>query len=177
MGFTLLAGLALYYAVLLRPDGLLLTVAVLVSIVFTTPKSHLRDALLVSGSLLAAVAIVLLPWALRNAKQFGVFRPLAPRYSNNPDEWLTYGFLAWNQTWEIDFNSSPQVFWNFGSSAIDVQDLPARAFDDLTQLRHTENLISVYNATCDKDGEHCHGDQRMDDRFNVLTAERVAAIL
>jgi hypothetical protein len=156
-------------AMLLRPDGALLTITIAVAlIVYGIRRAGLVAALrstLLFG-LLAAIPLV--PWAIRNEITFHVFQPLAPRHVNDPGERVNLGFYRWMRTWSVDFESTGLVFWKVGTEPISLRDLPARAFDSETQRQQTADLIAAYNQTHDVD-------QALDDRFNALAETRIHA--
>ena len=86
----------------------------------------------------AAVAAVLsvlpfVPWTIRNYRTFGVFQPLAPRTATDPGELTTPGFERWARTVCADFTCTWEIYWNADSNEINIQNLPARAFDSPTQ--------------------------------------------
>jgi 4-amino-4-deoxy-L-arabinose transferase-like glycosyltransferase len=154
-------------AMLLRPDGALLTFSIALALTFyglrrTTPIQALRTAALFV--LLAATPLV--PWTIRNAVTFHVFQPLAPRHVNDPGERVNLGFYRWLRTWSIDFDTTSTVFWKIGTEQIKMEDLPPRAFDSPAQRAETDNLIAAYNQTCDIS-------QPLDDRFAALAETRI----
>lgn len=136
------------YATLLRPDGALLGL-VLVPAMFWYGRSHLR-AWRSAKLALACTAISLIPfvaWTIRNARTFHVFQPLAPRYANNPGEYVPRGWIRWFRSWAADYTSTAEVYWNVNGSPIDIQSLPSRAFDSPAQKAETAQLIEEYNRT------------------------------
>jgi hypothetical protein len=168
-GALLFVSLALAIAMLLRPDGALLAVAVTGAIVWYAGREG-RLAAGVKTALLCGVLAVLplAPWALRNWRTFHVFQPLAPRRVNDPGEFVTYGFYRWMNTWSVDIVSTGAVFWNMGSEPIDINDLPSRAFDSPAQRAQTAGLLGEYNATKTITPE-------LDAKFAALARERVRA--
>jgi hypothetical protein len=168
-GALVLASLAMGMAMLLRPDGVLVAVAVTVAIVWYAwregrPLVGLETALLCS----VLAVLPLAPWAVRNWRTFHVFQPLAPRRVNDPGEYVTYGFYRWISTWSVDIVSTGAVFWNVGSETIDINDLPSRAFDSPAQRAQTAELLEEYNQEKMVTPE-------LDARFAALAQERVKA--
>jgi hypothetical protein len=168
-GALLFASLAMAMAMLLRPDGALVAVAVTAAIVWYAwrerrPLAGLKTALLCG--LLAVLPLA--PWAARNWGTFHVVQPLAPRRVNDPGEYVTYGFYRWMSTWSVDYVSTGNVFWKVGTESIDVGDLPARAFDSPAQYAQTEELLAEYNATKTVPPP-------LDAKFAALASERVRA--
>jgi len=154
-------------AMLLRPDGALLTFAIAAALLFyrrAAPVAALRSASLFV--LLACLPLV--PWTIRNAVTFHVFQPLAPRHVNDPGERVNYGFYRWLRTWAVDFDTTVRVFWKVGAEPIDIANLPPRAFDSPAQRAQTVELFAVYNRTNDVN-------QALDDRFAALAATRIHA--
>jgi len=141
----LLTSLAMAIAVLLRPDGALLTVAVLAAILW---YNRMRPDLALTAALLCGTLAILplAPWAARNWIAFHVIQPLAPRRVNDPGEYVNYGFYRWMNTWAIDIVSTGNVFWQVGTASIDVNDIPSRAFDSPAQRQQTAALLAQYNV-------------------------------
>jgi hypothetical protein len=154
-------------AMVLRPDGALLTISLgCALIVYGVRRAGLTAALRTSLLFGILAAIPLVPWAIRNAVTFHVFQPLAPRHVNDPGERVNFGFYRWLRTWSIDFETTSLVFWKVGTETIDMRDLPPRAFDSEAQRLQTATLIAAYNRKKDVD-------QPLDDRFAALAATRI----
>ena len=168
-GALLLTSLAMAMAMLLRPDGALLAAAVTLAILWYAA----RQGRLLQGmktALLCGVlaALPLAPWALRNWRTFHVVQPLAPRRVNDPGEYVTYGFYRWMSTWSVDIVSTGNVFWKVGTESIEVDDLPARAFDSPAQRAQTAELLAEYNTTKTVP-------PALDAKFAALASERLSA--
>jgi 4-amino-4-deoxy-L-arabinose transferase-like glycosyltransferase len=137
---------ALGYAMLLRPDGVLLTAAFCAGLVW-----YLRGSLGMGRALRVGMATGLLamlplaPWAIRNFRTFGVVQPLAPRYVNNPGEYVASGFGRWARTWSVNYIDTGTVVWNL-SDQIDMDDIPARACYTNAECQRTEELIDQHDA-------------------------------
>ena len=189
---------ALAYSILLRPDQVLLAVAILPAMLWLTTTSSIPhpqptnpdETVILSEApgakpkdlrvpsplrrslpALAVTALTLLPlvpWTIRNARTFHVFEPLAPRSATDPGEPVPTGFYRWYRTWAVDFTSTEDVYWNYDGAAIQLADLPARAFDTPTQLAETAAILADYNATTKPSPE-------LDDRFNTLALARIHA--
>jgi hypothetical protein len=146
-GAVLWVSLAMAVAMLLRPDGVLLTIAVLAAIVWYA-RRHCRLAVGIKTAMLCGVLAVLplVPWAVRNWRTFHVVQPLAPRRVNDPGEYVTYGFYRWMNTWSVDIVSTGAVYWNVGSDTIDINALPSRAFASPAQRARTAELLAEYNV-------------------------------
>jgi 4-amino-4-deoxy-L-arabinose transferase-like glycosyltransferase len=164
-------GVALAYAILLRPDSGLLAVAVVPAAAWIawTRTSHERaKSIKLTLALCVVVGLPLIPWAARNWRAFHVVQPLAPRYATDPTELIPHGFNHWYRSWAIDFASTVDVFWNLNGSTISIDDVPTRAFDTDAQYDETAKLLSDYNNTTTMTKE-------LDDRFQHIADERIAA--
>jgi 4-amino-4-deoxy-L-arabinose transferase-like glycosyltransferase len=165
----LFASLAMAMAMLLRPDGALVAVAVTAAIVWYAWRERRPLAGMKTALLCGVLAVLpLAPWALRNWSTFHVIQPLAPRRVNNPGEYVTYGFYRWMSTWSVDYVSTGNVFWKVGTESIDVDDLPARAFDSPAQRAQTAELLAEYNTTKTVP-------PALDAKFGALASERLSA--
>ena len=96
-------GLAIGAAILLRPDGGLLLVAVEAYLAHAlggswTHKSGQkcpRHRFSGAGLILAVVALAtLVPWTVRNLRVFHEFQPLAPRYANEENSFVPRDSIA-----------------------------------------------------------------------------------
>jgi 4-amino-4-deoxy-L-arabinose transferase-like glycosyltransferase len=162
-------------AILLRPDGALLLIAITAYLAWKTvfrkkmptvlpPKYFTKASLLVI--LIATLALG--PWALRNWRTFHRFQPLAPRYANEEDEFVPMGFNHWVKTWMADYTSVEEIYWQVPGSPINAQQLPSRAFDNPQQRDQTIPVISDYN-------DELHISPELDQRFAALASERIRA--
>ena len=157
------------YATLLRPDGALLGFALCPAIVFYGYRRW-GAALMIRWALICGLLATLpfIPWTLRNEHTFHVFEPLAPRYAVDPGESTNPGFNRWTKTVCVDFACTWDVYWNADTNVIDIQDLPARAFDSPQQYEQTRALIAAYNRTTTLTPQ-------LDAAFAALAAERIRA--
>jgi hypothetical protein len=157
------------YATLLRPDGSLLGFALCPAILFYGYRrwgaaSMTRWAL--ACGLLAILPFI--PWTLRNERTFHTFQPLAPRYAVDPGESTNPGFNRWTKTVCVDFACTWDIYWNADTDVIDIENLPARAFDSPQQYAQTCALIAAYNRTTTLTPQ-------LDAAFAALAAERIRA--
>jgi len=123
------------------------------------------------GMTVAMCLVVLLPlapWTARNWRTFHVIQPLAPRYATDPTELVGYGFNHWYRSWAMEYKSTEDVYWNLNDAAIQIDDIPTRAFDNDAQYQETAQLLADYN-----DGTTLT--QELDDRFQTIASERIAA--
>src|SRR6266404_3499944 len=162
-------------AILLRPDGVLLVVAIeaylAVSLIFQKEFrfAALGKVMLQAMLLVAVIAVVpLVPWTLRNWRVFHRFQPLAPRYANEEGEFVPMGFNRWVKTWIADYVSVEEIYWQVPGNAIDGGKLPSRAFDNREQQRQTLALIEDHNQILDIRPQ-------LDRRFEALAFARIAA--
>jgi 4-amino-4-deoxy-L-arabinose transferase-like glycosyltransferase len=171
MRWAVLVGVALVWAVLLRPDEGLLAAAVVPAMVWLVWRSRgetvaRRVAPAVVASLLVALPLSL--WAARNWRIFHVVQPLAPHYANDPGEEVPYGFMRWYRTWAIGFPSTVNVYWMYDGSVVKMSDLPARAFDSPEQRAETAAIYAEYN-------QEQGSTAAVDAKFARLAEKRVAA--
>lgn len=162
-------GLAIGAAMLLRPDGALLLIAIglyLIAVFLRSKQPH-RLFYFRAAVVLGISAIVpLLPWTYRNYRAFQTFQPLAPRYANDVNTFVPLGFELWVKTWIVDYASTEEVYWSEPGSTIDIDNLPNRAFDSPDQRDETEQLLNDYNQSLRIDPE-------LDRRFFALANERI----
>jgi 4-amino-4-deoxy-L-arabinose transferase-like glycosyltransferase len=172
-------GVSIAACILLRPDGGILLGAVgIYWLLFFLPLTFLQRqpaqrmssrAFLSAGFILALSALApLLPWTLRNLHTFHRFEPLAPRYANDSDEPVTTGFNRWTKTWIADSASVQEIYWTVPGDAINVKQLPRRAFDSPRQREETAQLFADYNQDHDLTPD-------LDARFARLAGERIQA--
>ncbi|MBZ5523521.1 MAG: glycosyltransferase family 39 protein [Acidobacteriia bacterium] len=163
----LLAGLWVAGGALIRPDGLLVLGGLGLALFYCLFRYTRRQVILAGLLLLAASLSSLAPWAARNWHTFGVFQPLAPRYANDPGEFLPMGFNHWVRTWIADYVSVEDVYWPVSGEAIRIDALPLRAFDSPEQQQATTRILERYN-------QQLFVDPEMDAEFERLAKERVA---
>ena len=183
MGPWLGCGVSIAGAILLRPDGGLLLLAIelylLVMLVrglrnktragAPAPHSLAVSHNLKAGVILALVSMApLVQWTLRNMRTLHRFQPLAPRYANEEGEFVPSGFNRWVKTWIADYASVEEIYWPVSGGTVDTEKLPARAFDSDAQQRQTVELLTDYNNAL-------HVTPQLDMRFAALASERVRA--
>jgi 4-amino-4-deoxy-L-arabinose transferase-like glycosyltransferase len=164
-------GLALAFAILLRPDRALLAAAIVPAMAFLAFRSptNLRNrSLLQTGIVALIIVLPLAAWTTRNWRTFHTFQPLAPKYANDPGEFVSYGFYRWYRTWGIDFKSTVDIYWTWDGSPMSLADLPPRAFDSAAQRTQTAAIFDAYN-------EVSAATPAVDRQFATLAAERIAA--
>ena len=166
-------GGAIAGAILLRPDGGLLLVAIAgflgLLLLFSLIRNSRSSALyfLRAGMVVGFVSLApLIPWSLRNLHTLGSFEPLAPRYATAPGEFVPLGFERWMRTWIVDYVSVEEIYWSVPGDEVDAGKLPARAFDSEAQRYETTQLLLDYNAKL-------HVTPELDTRFAKLAADRI----
>jgi 4-amino-4-deoxy-L-arabinose transferase-like glycosyltransferase len=164
-------GAAIGAAILLRPDGGLLLVALgmfLAGLVMVRMRQRRSYRRLICGGLtiLVVALLPLIPWTLRNLRTLHRFEPLAPRYANEEDEFVPMGFNRWIKTWIVDYASVEEAYWPVPGNTVDVEQLPNRAFDSPEQRDETEQLLADYNNAL-------HVTPDLDRRFNSLAQDRI----
>jgi hypothetical protein len=163
----LFAGLWTAAGILLRPDGGLVLAALALGLAILLLRGPDRRRVIVAGALLAFVSLAPLgPWALRNWRTFHVIQPLAPRYANDPGEFVPHGFNRWVRTWLADYVSVDEVYWAVSGDPLDFNLLPERAFDSREQYEATRAIVSQYN-------QQLYMDPELDAAFEKIAHDRV----
>jgi hypothetical protein len=97
-----------------------------------------------------AFVLILTPWTIRNARVFHLFQPLAPTHGNMPDEFVPLGYTRWLMTWLDDQRYVDAFWWEVDVDPIDVDKLPAQAFDSAQERDRVAALLDQYNHPPDK---------------------------
>ena len=140
------AGICAGFATLFRPESPLLLIACLpVVLVWMLVRGEFTRGL--KAAVLACVGcfLVLLPWTIRNAVTLHEFQPLTPRYTTLPGERAPVGFMKWEKTWLCRFREVFLVSWKMNDDTIQVDDIPARAFDSPEERQHVAAILEQYN--------------------------------
>lgn len=161
------AGVWTALGILLRPDGGLMLAALGLGLAILLFRAGDRKPVILAGLLLLAASLApLVPWTVRNWRTFHVFQPLAPRYANDPGEFVPHGFIHWTKSWIADYVSVHEIYWHSGEEPIDAGLLPERAFDSRQEFDKTWELIGAYNDQLNLGPE-------LDAQFEQLARERV----
>ncbi len=140
------AGLCTGLATLFRPESPLLIIACLpVLLLIGWHRGQLARALRGSVLAIGALLLLLLPWTVRNAVTLDEFQPLSPRYANLPGELVPLGFKNWERTWLYRFREVFLVSWKLNDEEINLDDIPARAFDSPEERQHVAAILERYN--------------------------------
>ncbi len=135
--------------ILLRPDGGILLIALGLFLLWRMwQRPAERARLFWAGALVLAISLApLMPWTVRNWRDFHRFQPLAPRYASDPDEFVPSGFDKWVRTWVVDYVSTEEVYWQIPGDEFDFSLLPSRAFDSAQEREKTKAIFNDYAKT------------------------------
>ena len=139
-------GLAVSAGIQLRPDGGILLAAIGLFLLWRMWQQPTQRAQLFwVGVLVLVISIApLVPWTVRNWREFHQFEPLAPRYASDPDEFVPSGFDRWVRTWMVDYVSTEEIYWQVPGSDVDPSLLPSRAFDNQQEREQTQAIFDDY---------------------------------
>jgi len=140
-------GVAVSAGILLRPDGGILLVALGLFLLWQMwQRPAERPRLFWAGALMLAISVApLVPWTIRNWRDFHRFQPLVPQSASDPDEFVPDGFDKWVRTWAADYASTEEVYWQVSGDKVDIDLLPSRAFDSAEERETTQSLLADYN--------------------------------
>lgn len=150
----LVSGIIAGIGVLLRPDsglfalGLGLTLVAAIFLHRPDPGKLSRRILISGGKgivFTSAFAAVLIPWTMRNEREFGVFQPLAPAHAEAPGEFVPLGYFHWVRTWIDDERYIEPILWNLEDKPIPIEAVPARAFNSDEERTRVAELLDAYN--------------------------------
>jgi 4-amino-4-deoxy-L-arabinose transferase-like glycosyltransferase len=160
--------IAVSAGIMLRPDGGILLVALGLFLLWRMwQRPAERARLFWAGGLVLAISLApLVPWTIRNWRDFQRFEPLAPRYASDPDEFVPSGFDKWVRTWMVDYASTEEVYWQIPGDEFDFSLLPSRAFDSAQEREKTEAIFNDYTKTHVVDPE-------LNARFADVANERI----
>lgn len=166
------AGLAAGFGALFRPETPLLLLAAWISNAFLLLRhgprlGNAKHLLRIIGFTALACVLPLLPWAIRNALTLHEAQFLTPKYSTLPGEIVPRGLMAWESTWLFRVKDCYLVPWKVNEEAIDVDTIPARAFDSPEEKQRVAAILEPYN-------EDLTLTQEEDDAFGQLAHERGA---
>jgi hypothetical protein len=131
---------------LFRPEAPLLLLAACLVLGVILIRQHESLRWLKTTALMAALCVVpVVPWTIRNAITLHEFQPLAPKNSNLPGELVPYGLMSWEKTWLYRFRDVYLVPWKLNEEVIDVNEIPARAFDTPGEKERVAMILEQYN--------------------------------
>jgi hypothetical protein len=161
------AGLIAGMGALFRPETpLLLVTAAIVLGVLLFRLGQFPRSLLATVAMIVGCLMVLSPWALRNLLTFHEVQFLNPKYSTLPGELVPYGFMAWERTWLYRVRDCYLVPWKLDEEAIQVDDIPSRAFDSPAEKERVRDILEQYNEDLTLAKEE-------DDALGQIARERV----
>ena len=164
-----IAGLIGGIAVMMRPDSGLFLAAVGLTLVTTGiwraatgrrfksadksahSKKHRARVIAPGAALSFAFILVLAPWTIRNWRVFHLFQPLAPAHGEMPGEFVPRGYYLWLRTWLDDQSYVQPFLWSLDTDPIDIDDVPAYAFDSENEKKRVATLLEAYNNESDQD--------------------------
>ena len=131
---------------LFRPESPLLLMAVwlVLGAILLRQREFKRWFVSVAATGLVCT-IPLVPWAIRNAITLHEFQLLAPKNSNLPGELVPYGLMSWEKTWLYRFRDVYLVPWKINDDVINIDDIPARAFDTPEEKARVAMILDQYN--------------------------------
>jgi hypothetical protein len=166
VGWLVLAGLIGGLATLFRPDSGLFVAAVGFTVVLAglyraivrrrtdrpisdvlsgSPRQILRRTILSGAMLTIGFVLALAPWAIRNARVFGAFQPIAPSQANMPGEFVPNGYIGWLRTWVDDVKYTELLEFPLDQEQIHIEHVPDIAFDSPAERERVAELLDQYN--------------------------------
>ncbi len=165
---TALTGLVAGIGTLFRPETPLLLLTSLALLGFWMLRQGQWKRWLLTGLLMACTCSVpLVPWTIRNVITFHEFQPLAPKDATLPGEIDPKGFMAWERTWLYRVRDCYLVPWKLNDESINLDDIPAAAFDTPEENERVAALLEQYNDDLTLTAEE-------DEVFAQLARERTA---
>ena len=160
-------GAALAPAILLRPDSGLMLGSIGIFGLFMIWRSKNRKKLLAGGLVMTAVALApLVPWTIRNWRVMHVFQPLVTVEATDPGEYIARGLGLWGRTWVAEYSDVEDICFHIDGDPIDINLMPARAFDSPQEREYVAQLFAEYNETTVATPE-------LDHKFLVLAQEKI----
>jgi hypothetical protein len=145
-GLTALAGLVVGIGTLFRPETPLLLLTTLVLLGYWMLRhGEWKRWLLTAILMVCTCAVPLVPWTIRNAVTFHEFQPLAPKDATLPGEVDPLGFMAWERTWLYRVRDCYLVPWKLNEESINLEDIPAVAFDTPEEKDRVAAVLEQYN--------------------------------
>jgi len=141
-----LGGFVIGVGTLFRPETPLLLVTTLPFLAYwMLRRGEVKRWVLTVLLMGCACAAPLVPWAVRNAVTFHEFQPLAPKDTTMPGEVDPKGFMAWERTWLYRVRECYLVPWKLNEEAINLEDIPAGAFDTPEEKERVAAVLEQYN--------------------------------
>jgi 4-amino-4-deoxy-L-arabinose transferase-like glycosyltransferase len=163
-----LGGFVVGVGTLFRPETPLLLLTTFVVLGYwMVRRGRTRRLLQLCAVMALACGAALLPWIIRNAVTLHEFQPLAPKDATLPSEVDPKGFLAWEKTWLWRMRDAYMVTWKLNDEEIQIDDIPASAFDNEDERDRVAMVLERYNDETTWTAEE-------DAMFAQLAAERTA---
>jgi hypothetical protein len=141
-----LGGIAVGLGTLARPETPLILAALALVLLWRCRRPANWPKLMRAGALLGCGLILsLAPWIVRNVITLHEFQPLAPHHTDLPGEYHPAGFEAWTDTWLWRFRDVYLVSWNVNDEPIDIESVPAGAFDTPEERARVQDVLDQYN--------------------------------
>jgi 4-amino-4-deoxy-L-arabinose transferase-like glycosyltransferase len=158
LSWWIVSGLLAGVAVLFRPDNGLFVSAIGITLLVATlarvsdEKLNGKPILNHAARTAAAAAVfslsaflMLLPWTIRNYRQFHVLQPLSPAHGEMLGEFLPRGYLTWVRTWIDDGRYVGAVIFSLDAAPISLASIPESAFDSAEERLKVGELFAKYN--------------------------------
>jgi hypothetical protein len=143
----LVCGLLIGIGTLVRPEAPLILVAAAFALNLRWWRRADWSKLALSVSwMIVGLLFALAPWAARNALTLGRIEFLAPRYAETKGDYIPRGFYEWTRTWMVRFGDAYLVTWKLEKAPIQIETLPASAFDSAAERAKVESLLANYNS-------------------------------
>jgi hypothetical protein len=166
--FALLGAFFTGLATLVRPEmPLLLAVAAAVYFLHAWKVQGPRKALSLAAAMAGIFLLPLVPWAARNLITLKRVQFIAPRYAILPGEYAPVGYYAWTATWLERYRDVYLSVWKIGEESVNVDDLPASAFDSPGEKAQIADLFAKYNDSLELDIS-----PEVDHKFAEIARER-----
>jgi 4-amino-4-deoxy-L-arabinose transferase-like glycosyltransferase len=141
-----LGGLIVGFGTLVRPETPLLLVAAGIVLLARWWRPENWAKLARAGVLMfVGMILPLVPWAARNWRAVGEVQFLAPRYMQLPGELVPTGFYSWTNTWLWRYRDVYLVPWKLDDEEINMDDIPAYAFDSGEERDRVAAIFEEYN--------------------------------
>jgi 4-amino-4-deoxy-L-arabinose transferase-like glycosyltransferase len=128
-----------------------------------------RKVVLSGAAMLAAFLLPLFAWGARNFTTLHEIQFSAPRYATVPGEYAPAGYYAWTKTWLARYRDVYLTVWKIGEDSMEIDDLPASAFDSHQERERVAELLDKYNNS--GNGEIS---PELDHEFAELARERTS---
>jgi dolichyl-phosphate-mannose-protein mannosyltransferase len=129
-------------ATMMRPDSALFLAATFAVVMLVQFGKQLAASALI---MTCGFAVAVMPWAIRNARLFRVFQPLAPSHASMPGEFVHDGYNRWLRTWVDDERYVDPFEWAVDERPIDLANAPDAAFDTVEERERVAALFDQYN--------------------------------